>query len=267
MTPIVPPTASSPGPPLPARCDWSDPNGNCMTIFQNLALSRCNHSGCTTLFHHCCQTEWEYDNNAETEGCLKLCRKHHPYYRHIAPASAPPLAMMTVTTSHQTNPYSPAISELTPAAGVLAVPKIPPWNFDDHQSVGEIAATEGETAATEGDEHDFDNDDDEEVAPLFDVGCDSDEEGAEVLYFVNTTEKNNIDNKKTGGDDDANDNDGSDDGVLLDNVVTTEYYWTSHQTNPYSPAISELTPGAGVLAVPKIPPWNFDDHQSVKKCI
>lgn len=67
-------------PPL-LQCDWARRPGSrvCFGVFHN-NLDTCNKPGCNVRFHHGCQTQWEYNNDAEADGCAKLCRLHHPYY-------------------------------------------------------------------------------------------------------------------------------------------------------------------------------------------
>ena len=67
-------------PPL-LQCDWARRPGSrvCFGVFHN-NLDTCNKPGCNVRFHHGCQTQWEYNNDAEADGCAKLCGLHHPYY-------------------------------------------------------------------------------------------------------------------------------------------------------------------------------------------
>ena len=176
---------------------------------------------------------WEYDNDAEADGCLKICRLHHPYYsmkQSSGAKSNPSTALMQSTTAQELNPPpvvtrgtaptatvnvqpSPAISELTGAASassLLLVPTLPSFEEDcctsaaqgDNGSTVEYADGREEVDSDGDGIRDNDDDDDDEDNELDVTGGDSDNEGEELQYHTHAAEESGEDD---GMDDDDND--------------------------------------------------------------
>ena len=221
------------------QCDWAKRPGSrvCFSVYGDSTLVKCCRSNCNVTFHHGCQAMWECDNDAESDGCLKLCRHHHPHYsmkQSAAAKSTPattmhstavqdlattmtelfPTATGTVTEllpadtlhTHQ----SPAISELTGGASALLVPTLPQFDF-----VGTAADQGGKGSAVEdadGSDVDGDADDcvenniddnvDDECNEHDDNVGDSDEDGDELQYHILVAELEESDDDGMGDDDD-----------------------------------------------------------------
>ena len=97
-------------------CDWSKRPGSrvCFSVYGYDTLVPCCVKNCNVTLHHGCQAMWEYDHDAEADGCLKLCKKHHPHYRRVeretAAAAAAEAAAVAVTTG--------TMAEMAAVAGV-----------------------------------------------------------------------------------------------------------------------------------------------------
>ena len=166
-------------------CDWRPRNSVCFAVY-GPNLDTCNAPGCNTKFHHGCQAMWEYDHDAEADGCMKLCTVHHPHYSSIMQSAQGEMPAAVVKSTHA----SPAVSELTGAAStsVLAIlpPLLPPLPGlpENAASLLEISTSDIVNDDNNDNKEDDDTDDEdkssdiEEVIECSSVG-DSDEEGPE----------------------------------------------------------------------------------------
>ena len=77
------------------------------------------------MLHHGCQTVWEFQHDAEADGCQKLCTVHHPNYHSIMHGAQGGEGTIPTTTVVQ-HPYaSPEVSELTGGPAVTPMPPVP----------------------------------------------------------------------------------------------------------------------------------------------
>jgi hypothetical protein len=82
------------------------------------------------MLHHGCQTAWEFQHDAEADGCKKLCRLHHPHCNSIMHGGSQQggdkmVSMMTVVQQDPLHNASPEMSELTGPVANLSTPMHP----------------------------------------------------------------------------------------------------------------------------------------------
>ena len=196
------------------RCNWRHVSTECH-IFGAGNLSQCNHTGCNTMLHHGCQTAWEFQHDAEADGCQKLCTVHHPYYHAIMHGAQGGGGTVVPTTTVVQHPYaSPEMSELTGGPAVTPMPPLPKLpgmqsdkdilslvqeeqegdvekeadalaDFFDCHYTQQDNDDDGDNSNKDDNDTDNDVDDDDSMDDdMDDGGGDSDEEGPENVFLI-----------------------------------------------------------------------------------